>query len=204
VNGGPIPFSRNHKLKKKKVKEVQTVGIEESMGSYGVETTDSPDYGDGSYGDGIDRPKAVKQMSDKRKRAMLIKGVTNPADSMRRDLAHKAQMDVYKKNKGIVTETNVDHREIAAYGAVDIRRKTDGDDEVKMMTEDEVEALQVSPHTCTGSTHTGPVPPLFTPPCVHPFVHTGLCVGCAGRGESGEDAGGRREGAVSEGGAAGH
>jgi protein-tyrosine phosphatase len=143
VNGGPIPFSRKHKLKKKKQKEVAAVAMEESMGSFGIEEEKGPDYGDSSYGDMTERPKKVKELSDKRKRAMLIKGNSNPADAMRQRLAYNAQMDSYKKKKGVATEDSVDASLLSAYGAVDMRRKKDGEDgDVVPMSEEDAEALQ--------------------------------------------------------------
>jgi hypothetical protein len=110
VNGGPIPFSRNHKLKKKKVHEEAKVLVEESMGTFGMEE-DKNDVMD--YGDGAERPKKVKEMSDKRKRAALIKGNTNPASELRQQLNYKAQLDTYKKNRGIETVEQVDHSKLA-------------------------------------------------------------------------------------------
>jgi len=40
----------------------------------------------GNYEDGMIRPKKVKELSDKRKRAVLLKGNPNPASQMRENL----------------------------------------------------------------------------------------------------------------------
>jgi hypothetical protein len=65
------------------------------------------------YGDGAERPKKVKEMSDKRKRAALSKGNTNPASELRQQLNYKAQLDTYKENRGIETVEQVDHSKLA-------------------------------------------------------------------------------------------
>ncbi len=144
LNGGPIPFSRNHKLKRKKIHEVHKGPlVEESMASWAQEEEEKDkDIDFGAYGDGVERPKKVKELSDKRKRALLLKGNPNPASQMRQQLQYKAAMDQYKKNKGIETEDTVDHNKIAQYGAVEVRRKKGDDDDVTPMDEDAVKKLQ--------------------------------------------------------------
>ena len=96
-----------------------------------------------AYGDGIERPKRVKEMSDKRKRALLTKGQSNPADQMRAELEYKANMENYKRAKGLDTEDTIDHTKIAAYGSVDVRRKKgDEDDGISGVTDDDLQKIQ--------------------------------------------------------------
>ena len=70
--------------------------MEESMATW-AEDKEEEGLDFDAYGDGIERPKKVKQMSDKRKRALLTKGQSNPADQMRAELEYKANMDNYKR-----------------------------------------------------------------------------------------------------------
>ena len=145
VNGGPIPFSRHHKLRQRKVKEVQKGPLmEESMATWAEDKEDEDNLDYDAYGDGAERPKKVKQMSDKRKRALLTRGQSNPADQMRAELEYKANMENYKKAKGIVTEDTIDHTKVAQYGQVDARRKkhVDGEDDVKEVTDEDLQRIQ--------------------------------------------------------------
>ena len=146
VDGGPIPYSKHHKLKRRVVKVEETgVAIEESMANWAQEDESKNDDGidPNMYGDGVERPKKVKELSDKRKRAALLKGNSNPAAQMREQLAYKAAMDKYRKQKGIDADETVDHSALATYGSVDVRRKKGGEGEaVVAMDEDDLAKLQ--------------------------------------------------------------
>ena len=83
LNGGPIPYSKHRKLKKRReIVEDKGPAIEESMATWATEDEKKEEQL-GDYEDGLDRPKKVKELSDKRKRAQLIKGNPNPASKVR-------------------------------------------------------------------------------------------------------------------------
>eukprot|EP00520_Triparma_pacifica_P018072 CAMPEP_0118642734 /NCGR_PEP_ID=MMETSP0785-20121206/5992_1 /TAXON_ID=91992 /ORGANISM="Bolidomonas pacifica, Strain CCMP 1866" /LENGTH=571 /DNA_ID=CAMNT_0006534303 /DNA_START=137 /DNA_END=1849 /DNA_ORIENTATION=- len=143
LGGGPIPYSKDRKLKRRKVVvEEHGPAIEESMATWATEGEEKEETL-GDYDDGVVRPKKIKELSDKRKRAALLKGNPNPASKMREELQYKAALEGYKRAKGVETEDNVDTSALANYGAVEVRRKkVDGDEDEFGMDEDAALALQ--------------------------------------------------------------
>jgi len=114
LGDGPIPFSHNHKKRLPREKKEENGPAIEEVALVGEEKKEDI---------AVARPKAVKELSEKRKRAMLKIGDPNPAAKMRQELHYKAELERYKRFKGQEDTDVVDHTQLSLYGSIDLRRK---------------------------------------------------------------------------------